>query len=99
MTAPALSTAELRARYSALGKIVEHPGERTWRTRCAAFDEFLEFGPLIASDIAGMRIRAASKNPDDWPESAADMLAWHEKDHPGLFALITEAWPDAEPRD
>ncbi len=86
MTAPALPLAELRARYDALGKIEELEGERTHLTRCATFDDFLKFGPMVAQDFAG------------WRKSYPPNLEFAEECNPGLFALILEAWPDAQPR-
>lgn len=86
MTAPALPLAELRARYNALGKLEDWPGERTFISRCLSFDDFLKLGPMVAQDFAG------------WRETYPPNLERAEEGHPGLFALIIAAWPDAKPR-
>jgi hypothetical protein len=99
MPAAALPDNVLRARYDALGPIEELPGERTIRSRCATFDSMVDYGPLIAEQIATLRARAASKDPDAWPENAASTLAAMEADHPGLFALVDAAWPNVPPRE
>lgn len=86
MTAPALSLAELRARYDALGKLEDWPFERTFVSRCLSFDDFLKFGPMVAEDFATMRARD--------PRQADEMV----EPNPELAALILAAWPDAKPR-
>ncbi len=86
VTEPALSMDELRERYYALGRILELEGERTHLTRCATFDEFLKNGPRVAEGFATWRAR--------YPHELERAEAYH----PGLFALILEAWPDAKPR-
>lgn len=48
---PALSLPELRARYEALGKIEELPGERTFLGRCNTFARFMEFGAACADSL------------------------------------------------
>lgn len=77
-----LSAAELRARYDALGKIEELPGERTFLIRCRSFDEFAANGATVSSDFSRV---LAKFGPDE--------LAEYRDIHPGLFDLIREAWP------
>jgi hypothetical protein len=84
---------ELLGKYEALGPLEELDGERTFVGRCATFESFLDYGAKISMMIAADRHLAASSNPDDWPAASAAALEQMERQHPGLFALIQEAWP------
>jgi hypothetical protein len=74
---PAMPLQLLRARYLALRRIEELPGERTFLGRCNTFARFLEFGAECA---ASLRYGDATEQPMDWQ-------------HPELAALLREAWP------
>jgi len=82
MPAAALPDNVLRARYEALGKLEEWPGERTFISRCRTFNDLIENGARVADDIA-----RAARSSD--PEEVVDL----RNAHPGLFDLIREAWP------
>ncbi|TRZ89141.1 MAG: hypothetical protein D4R84_18285 [Rhodocyclaceae bacterium] len=83
MIAPALSLAELRARYGALGKLEDLDGERSFIIRCITFDSLLKFGQTVAQDFATTR--------RGYPWQVDRLVEMH----PALFVLVEATWPGA----
>ena len=82
---PVMSDEELRRRYDALSPIEELMGERTFLSRCATWEMFVERGPVIA------RKWAEDRNSDDAvAQSRVPDEGWQ---HPELYDLIVEAVP------
>jgi hypothetical protein len=68
---------DLYKRYSALGRLEEYPGKRTFVGKCSTFELFLENGPSFAGYI------------EESPNIFKDIMT----DYPGLIELVKEAWP------
>ena len=82
---PVMSDEELRRRYDDLSPIEELAGERTFLSRCATWEMFVERAPMLAERWA------ADRNSDDVPaQKRALDQGWQ---HPELYDLIVEAFP------
>ena len=81
---PALPLNETQRRYEALAPIEDLPGERTFLTRCATFDQFLQNGAMCAAGIRWF-------DRDGQGEE-------HRAMHPQLAELLVECWPN-DPSD
>ena len=77
-----MSDEELRERFEALGPpLAELPGERTYISRCAVWEDFAERGPEVA------RMLREPMYPDDDRER-------ERRKAPGLYDLLMEAFPE-----
>lgn len=81
---PAMPGPLLLQRYLALGPIVELEGVRTVRSRLASWPDFLANG----RDAAAYFRQQAARG---WWDDGID------RQHPGLVALVLEAWPEPKP--
>jgi len=80
---PSLPGSTLRRRYKALGPIEELPGERTYRSRLATWEDFLLYGRNASSSFHAQAARWK------WDDGI-------NEEYPELVALVMEAWPDPD---
>ncbi len=77
-----MSDEELRERFEALGPpLAELPGERTYISRCATWEAFVECGPEVA------RLLRVPMYPERDTERKREKA-------PGLYDLLMEAFPE-----
>ncbi|MFP4147821.1 MAG: hypothetical protein ACLFSI_08945 [Halorhodospira sp.] len=77
-----MSDEELRERFDALGPpLAELPGERTYISRCATWEGFVERGPEVARHL---RVPAPIQEDEDRKREIAS----------GLYDLLMEAFPE-----